>query len=184
MHQGLIVFFKIIALFLLIVVGWVARRRKYPTAETTSTVSLFVVDLTFPALVLTEMLRLDRAELAASWYYPLLGAAVIVIGELVGLITMDLFCKKGGRGTFVFLIAVANWIYLPLPILQGLHGDAGVRAVVLFNVGVMAALWTMGVWTLRWRQAEHRCNSGNHHQPGPAGHDYGRRSCARLSGSA
>jgi predicted permease len=145
-----IVLLKIVAMFLVILVGWVARRKAYLTGETTSTLSRFVVDITIPALVFTQMLRtVNVDELRTQWSLPLLGAAVILIGQAVGLFSMPLFSRKDQRSTFIFLVAVGNWIYLPLPIVEALYGASGVSAVLLFNVGAQMVLWTIGVWTLR-----------------------------------
>ena len=56
MAGWLIVLLQIAAMFLVILLGWVVRRRAYLTAETTSALSRFLVDVTIPALILTQML--------------------------------------------------------------------------------------------------------------------------------
>ncbi len=145
-----VVLLKIAAMFLVILVGWIARRRAYLTAETTSTLSRLVVDVTMPALIFTQMLRtVNPEELLGGWYLPLLGGLVIIIGHGVGLLTAPLFSRRDQRSTFIFLIAIANWVYLPLPIIQALYGDSGVRELLIANVGSQLVLWTLGVWTLR-----------------------------------
>jgi hypothetical protein len=144
------VLLKILAMFLVILVGWVARRRAYLTAETTRALSRFVVDVTMPALIVTQMLRtVDASTLAADWYLPLLGGGVLILGNAVGLLAAPFFTRRGERNTFIFLAMVANWVYLPLPIVQTLYGDEGVRMLLLTNVGSQLVLWTLGVWTLR-----------------------------------
>lgn len=149
-ESWLVVLLKIASMFLVILAGWVARRRAYLTSETTSTLSRFVVDVTIPAMVFTQMLRtVDAGSLRASWFIPLLGVAVLLVGHFIGLFTVPLFSRRDQRGTYIFLIAIANWIYLPLPIIQALYGDDGVRTVLLFNVGAQLLLWSLGVWTLR-----------------------------------
>jgi len=150
MPGWLSVLLKILAMFLVILVGWLARRRAYLTAETTRALSRFVVDITMPALIITQMLRtVDARTLAADWYLPLLGAGVLVLGNGVGLLAAPLFARRGERNTFIFLAMVANWVYLPLPIVQTLYGDEGVRMLLLTNVGSQLVLWTLGVWALR-----------------------------------
>ncbi len=150
MSDWLIVLLNIAAMFLVILAGWVARRRGYLNAETTGTLSRFVVDLTMPAMVFTQMLRtVDPARLRASWFEPLLGAGIFLLGLLLGLLFLPLCKTQDQRGTCVFLIAVANWIYLPLPIVHALYGDDGVRTILLFNIGAQVVLWSVGVWTLQ-----------------------------------
>jgi len=150
MPAWLSVLLKILAMFLVILVGWLARRRAYLTAETTRALSRFVVDITMPALIATQLLRtVDARALAADWYLPLLGMAVLAIGHVAGLLAAPLFAPRNERNTFIFLAIVANWVYLPLPIVQTLYGDQGVRILLLANVGSQLVFWTLGVWVLR-----------------------------------
>jgi predicted permease len=58
------------------------------------------------------------------------------------------FSGKAQRNTFIFLVAIPNWIFLPLPIAQALYGDIGVRTVLLCNAGAQLVLWSFGVWIL------------------------------------
>jgi len=150
MPNALTVLLNILAMFLVILVGWVARRRGYLTAETTGALSRFVVDLTMPALILTQMLKTVTLEsLRQDWYLPLLGAAVLGLSFVVGWLTAPVLSDRGERNTFMFLVMVANWVYLPLPIVQALYGDRGVQLLLLSNLGAQLMLWTLGVWSLR-----------------------------------
>lgn len=150
MPPWLSVLLKILAMFLVILVGWMARRRGYLSAETTRALSRFVVDLTMPALIFTQMLGTVSGEsLRADWFLPLLGGGVLILGNLVGLGLAPLFTRRGERSTFIFLAMIANWVYLPLPIIQTLYGADGVRMLLLTNVGSQIVLWTLGVWALR-----------------------------------
>lgn len=144
-----VVFLKITAMFLVIVAGWLARRRGFLAAEFTATLSRLVVDVAFPALVFTQMLRtVDAASLREGWFAPLLCGLLIFIAYFVGLLLAPLFSGKAQRNTFIFLVAIPNWIFLPLPIAQALYGDTGVRTVLLCNVGAQVVLWSFGVWIL------------------------------------
>jgi hypothetical protein len=144
-----IVLVKIAAMFLVIVVGWAVRRRGYLPAETTSILSRFVIDIAFPALVFTEMLRsVTPGALREGWFAPLLMGVLIVIAYGAGLLVAPWFCRSEQKNTFVFLAAIPNWIFLPLPIVAAMYGDAGVRTLLLDNVGAQLMLWSFGVWIL------------------------------------
>ena len=144
-----VVLIKIAGMFLVIVIGWLARRRGFLAAEFTATLSRLVVDVAFPALVFTQMLRtVDAAALREGWFSPLLCGLLIVVAYLVGLVVSPLFSGKGQRNTFIFLVAIPNWVFLPLPIAEALYGSAGVRTVLLGNVGAQLVLWSFGVWIL------------------------------------
>ncbi|HZP61072.1 MAG TPA: AEC family transporter, partial [Opitutaceae bacterium] len=100
-------------------------------------------------LVFTQMLQtVDVAALRAEWYSPLFCGLLIFIAYFTGLLLAPLFSNRTQRPTFLFLTAIPNWIFLPLPIAQALYGDAGVRTVLLCNVGAQFVLWSFGVWIL------------------------------------
>jgi predicted permease len=144
-------------MFLVILLGWLARRRGYLADATMSVMNRFVIDMAFPALVFTQMLRtVDGATLRAGWYVPLLAAGLIVLTWIVGVASAPLFASGKERSTFVFCVAIPNWVFLPLPIADALFGDDGVRVILLANVGAQLVLWSLGVWIfhahLSWRQ--------------------------------
>jgi predicted permease len=144
-----VVLIKIAAMFLVIVAGWLARRRGFLAAEFTAILSRLVVDVAFPALVFTQMLRtMDGAALREGWFCPVLCGLLIVVAYGVGLALAPLFGGTAQRNTFLFLVAVPNWVFLPLPVAEALYGAAGVRTVLLFNAGAQLVLWSFGVWIL------------------------------------
>ena len=143
-----VVLLKIASMFLVIVVGWLARRLGFFAAQFTTTLSRLVVDVALPALVFTQMLRtVDAAALRQEWLSPLLCSGLFFVAYLAGLALSPLFATKENR-TFLFVITIPNWLYLPLPIAEALYGDAGVRAVLLCNIGAQIVLWSFGVWIL------------------------------------
>ncbi len=149
MSNTLVVVVKIAAMFMVILVGWLARRRSYIDAKTTSLLATFTTDVSLPALVLTQMLQtVSWQTLKSGWLFPLLAIVVLLLGELIGWIGWRLFCTRRQAPTFIFAVSLANWIYLPLPIVQELYGPAGVQILLLCNIGAQVALWTLGVATL------------------------------------
>ncbi len=149
MPGTLVVFEKILAMFLVIMAGWLVRRRGLADASLTSLLSRFTTDIALPALIFSQMLtKVDQRALMASWAVPLAAAGVLGLGQLVAWLTWRFFCTSPQAPTFIFVVSIANWIYLPLPIVQALYGDHGIRILLLCNVGVQVYLWTVGVATL------------------------------------
>jgi len=149
MSESRVVLIKIAGMFLIILAGWLARRRGFLKDEASGILSRIVVDAAFPALVFTQMLRtVDAASLRQDWLLPLLPFPLVAIAYLVGLGIAPLFGGKPQRNTVLFLITSPNWVFLPLPIAEALYGSAGVRVILLCNVGAQLALWSIGVWIL------------------------------------
>ncbi len=147
MLQSKIVFLKIIVMFLVMVVGWWSARREYLSATLTKSLSLLVVQLTFPALVFVQMLEsVSYESLRRGWWIPVFAVLSIVLAAWVGKAMVSLFrVPAENRKTFVFLAALPNWVFLPLPIAIALYGADGVRFVLLYNLGAQIVLWTYGI---------------------------------------
>ncbi len=155
MAESRVVLIKIAGMFLLILAGWAARRRGLLKEEASAILSRIVVDAAFPALVFTQMLRtVDAAVLRQDWLLPLLPLPMVLVAYLAGLGIAPLFGGKAQRNTVLFLITSPNWVFLPLPIAEALYGSAGVRVVLLCNVGAQLALWSIGVWILHGEVAQ------------------------------
>jgi len=149
MAGWLVVFEKTLTLFLVMALGAVAAARNLWKKETSQTLSTLLIDLIFPCYVFVHILRtLDGLTLRREWYGPLLGFLIIAFGHLIGALFSSLLQDRQQRPTFIFLVAITNWIYLPLPIAEALFGDQGVRTILLINVGAQAAIWTLGVAAL------------------------------------
>jgi predicted permease len=147
--ESRIVLVKIAGMFMVILAGWLARRRGAVKGEVTSALSRIVVDVAFPALVFTQMLAtVDASVVREGWILSLVPVALVVVAFVVGLALAPLFGGRAQRNTVLFLVASPNWVFLPLPIAEALYGAAGVRAVLLCNVGGQLALWSIGVWIL------------------------------------
>jgi len=107
MSDFLVVLLKIASMFLVMALGWAARKRALITDETGRVLSRLLVDMIFPALVFTQMLRTVNSQvLCEGWFVPILGAAVIVIAKGWGILGMPLFRHKGTLSTAVFLVAM------------------------------------------------------------------------------
>ena len=155
MPEARVVLIKIAGMFLLILAGWLARRRGWLREEASGILSRIVVDAAFPALVFTQMLRtVDVASLRQDWLLPLLPFPLVASAYLAGLVVAPLFGGKSQRNTVLFLITSPNWVFLPLPIAEALYGGPGVRVILLCNVGAQLALWSIGVWILHGNIAQ------------------------------
>jgi predicted permease len=150
MFESQIVLLKIGMMFLVMLAGWWTCRQGYLNAALTRALSVWVVQVTFPALVFTQMLvTVNGPGLRRDWWVPILAAFVLAVSGAVGYVLTRL-CRVpvASRRTVIFVTGVPNWVFLPLPIVESLYGADGVRLVLMFNVGAQVMLWTVGVRTL------------------------------------
>ncbi len=153
MDAAWIVLQKTGIMFLVMLAGGWAGRRGWLGEPVTQGLSRLVVDIAYPALVFTQLVRtVTVPTLRAGWWIPLMAVVVILGSAAVGRLgARVLRVPPDSRRTFVFLVAMPNWVYLPLLIAAGLYGADGVRVVLLFNVGAQVVIWTEGVRMLHGR---------------------------------
>ena len=146
MPPTLLVTLKIVTMSVVILIGWLCRRRGMISGETTSTLARFTTDITLPTLIFFQMIdTVDLQSLKDGWMVPLLGMAVITLGHVVGWACWRLFARREQAPVFILVCGLSNWIYLCLPIAQGLYGKEGLKNLFLANVGIQVLFWTLGV---------------------------------------
>jgi hypothetical protein len=141
-----------IMLLLVILTGLLLRKKGVFDRRSTERLSGFVLDIAFPALVFTSMLRTaDPQVLAECWHLPLTGIAILLLGLGTGYLVSPLLGASGApsRGSAAFAIGTPNWLFIPLPIAIALYGEQGERIVLLVNVGALLVFWSAGVWIVR-----------------------------------
>ncbi|GDX83892.1 hypothetical protein LBMAG42_57030 [Deltaproteobacteria bacterium] len=138
---------EIAVLALIVAAGAVGLRRV--SAEALNTLSRSVVDVALPALVFSQLLATTTAaDLQRDALVPVLGFALLAVAALVGLLAAPL-TPEPVRPTVTFLVAVPNWLYLPLPVAAAAWGAEGSRYVLLVNVGALLFIWGVGPRILR-----------------------------------
>ena len=114
-----------------------------------SILSRLVLDVSLPALAFTAIVKTAAPESPGdTLLIPIIGFGVFTLAALCGAVLAVLVASPPRRRTLIFVIAVPNWIYLPLPIAAGLYGAIGTRTVLLINVGALLWLWTAGSFIL------------------------------------
>ncbi len=146
---------KLGGMFFVMGVGWWLRRARWLEAGSAATMSRITIGVAFPCLTLDQMLRtLDRTALQQSLPLIGLGFLLMVVSAALGFgLARGLAGEPPRLRTVAFLIAIPNWIFLPLPLAQSLAGEVGTRTVLLLNVPAQVILWTVGLGLLRgaWR---------------------------------
>lgn len=149
LQLGFTIFTTILAMFVVAGTGWQLRRTGILTAGMTSTLSRLITDLVFPALAVSKLITLVSWQNITESLATLgVGAAVLAGGFITGELYARAVLPRASRNTGAFLAAMPNWIFMPLPLVTVLHGDHGIRALLLINVAMQFLLWTAGIWML------------------------------------
>lgn len=144
-------FLSMVSVFLMIAIGFLARRRRWIDAETTSNLSRLTMTLFYPALIFSALTqRFDRMGLARSWPLPAGAFMIAAIGFGAGwLLSRKVrFADSRERGVFRFQCTMNNYSFLPLPLLLMLRGEDAVAALLFSALGSEIACWTLGIMSL------------------------------------
>lgn len=153
--EPLILGLKIVAMFLVMAVGFISRRRELITADSTVVLARLCTDITLPPLIFMQMVRtVDLPSLQVNWIIPLLAIAGISIGCLIGWTNWRLFARRPQAPVYIFASGMSNWIYLPLPIVDAIYGKTGLQALFLCNLGLQPLFWSMGIAILHGGQID------------------------------
>lgn len=155
--EPLILGLKIVAMFLVIAVGFWGRRRGIITADSTAVMARLCTDVTLPALIFVQMVQtVDLSSLRVGWALPLVAVAGTCLGWILAWVNWRLFAKPSQAPVFLFCSGMSNWIYLPLPMVLAIYGQRGSQALFLCNLGLQPLFWSMGVAILHGGKIDSR----------------------------
>ncbi|MDP2137457.1 MAG: AEC family transporter [Candidatus Didemnitutus sp.] len=148
MTSYLQLFLTVLPVLVLIALGVLLRRAEWIKAEAEESLFNLVIKVLTPCLIFdavagNAMLREPGNLLMA----PLTGFGLTLLGIAVGYgVARGLGLGVGqGLRTFALTVGIANYGYLPLPIMESLFGPESRGLLLVHNVGVEAAIWTGGV---------------------------------------
>lgn len=137
--------------FGLIAVGVILRRVHWIEGEAETSLIRLVVNVCMPCLVFESVagngaLR-DPSNVVVP---PFVGFAITAVSVWLCLSVAKAIglTVGGGRRTFAVVTGICNYGYLPLPIMAAIWGRESQGILLVHNVGVEAAMWTVGVLVL------------------------------------
>lgn len=144
--------------FIMMTVGWGARRVRWLNREADDSILKLVVNVLYPCLVFDTVLQNPLLRNPENLLFPpLVGFAAVVLGFAVAYQAGKAIGLVEGRGlrTFAFAVGIFNYGYIPIPIITALFGRETLGVMFLHNVGVELAMWTVGILLLTaapWRE--------------------------------
>jgi hypothetical protein len=141
----------VLPVFALIGVGVAVRRVHWIEGEAETSLIRLVVNVCYPCLIFESVSANTALQSPGNLLLPpLLGFGVTWLGIRAGLLVAKLIGLHVGTGlrTFALAVGIANYGYLPLPIMNAMWGSESLGVLLVYNVGVEIAIWTVGVLVL------------------------------------
>ena len=141
----------VLPVFVLIGIGVVVRRLHWIEGDAETSLIRLVVNVTYPCLIFESVAGNAALRSPGNLIVPpLMGFGITVLGIYAGLYVAKLIGLQIGTGlrTFALAVGITNYGYLPLPIMGAIWGPESRGVLLVHNVGVEAAIWTVGVLVL------------------------------------
>lgn len=139
---------QVLVLFLLIVIGWVARKSGVMDDTAIGRFSAFVLNVTLPALILTalqrsfsgELLRQSGVTLAlALSIYAASFALAFVYPKIIG-------ANAHERGVHSYAIIFSNVGYMGYPVVEAVLGKEALFHLAIYNIPFNLFAFGFGAW--------------------------------------
>jgi predicted permease len=141
----------VLPVFVVIGVGVFVRRWHWIEGEAETSLIRLVVNVCYPCLIFESVAgNAGLREPGNLLLPPLIGFGVTWLVIHVGLVVAKGIGLHVGSGlrTFALAVGVTNYGYLPLPIMEGIWGPESRAVLMVHNVGVEIAIWTVGLLVL------------------------------------
>lgn len=141
----------VLPVFAVIGVGVVVRRQHWIEGEAETSLIRLVVNVCYPCLIFESVATNAALQSPENLLLPpLMGFAITFLGIRAGLLVAKAIGLHVGSGlrTFALAVGITNYGYLPLPIMEAMWGPESRGVLLVHNVGVEIAIWTVGVLVL------------------------------------
>jgi predicted permease len=141
----------ILPVFALIAVGVALRRRHWIEGEAEASLIRLVVQVCMPCLVFDTIIGNGSLRNPANLLLPpLAGFGLAAVGIGVSHLAGRAAGLSNGTGlrTFALSAGICNYSYLPFPIVGGLWGARTQGVLLVHNMGVDLAIWSVGIVVL------------------------------------
>lgn len=140
-------------LFFLGAIGYILVRREVLGHEGLKTLSRLVVEIVFPAMIFTQLVRNFSFSLYPEWWiFPLISILIIAFGFIVGSIFLYFLKGTSHKEQFLGLVAFQNSGYLPLGLIASLLPQAKADVILIYLflllLGFDLLVWSFGVYLL------------------------------------
>lgn len=141
---------QVLVLSLLMAVGWIARVTKTLDDDAVNKLSLFVINVTLPALILSSLQKPFSGDLLKEAGIVLgLSFAVYALSFLLAAFLPELFgVEKRSRGVYRVAVVFSNVGFMGFPVVQTIFGPDALFLLAVYNVPFNLLAFSIGAWLI------------------------------------
>ena len=136
---------QVIVLFVIMVVGFYAKKKKFLNVETDKGLTELLINITLPFMIVTSFNIKYEAAMVSNAKQILIYSFLIHISLI--FISRLFFFKfsKGKQQVFRFITIFSNVGFMGYPVLESIYGGTGIFYAAIFNIPFNLLVWTVGV---------------------------------------
>lgn len=157
--------------FIIVIVGWIARRANIITRENQPQISLLVANVCGPCMCITSALTATERVAFSDLGYIYLVFAILTVSMLfIGFVLPILLRFEGPeRGVVNMMTWLTNIGFLGLPVAVSVYGSNVAVYIALFMIPNTIVLYTYGIWCIGAANSEIKITAKNLINPGMVG---------------
>ena len=147
----LLLFIKMLPLVFMTLAGFALNRLKLIDAAFNRQLSLVVLNVFYPCLIGSSMVRNFTWEtLLQHGFMPVGTVFILLTGWAVGWATLPLLHRQSAstRRCYHFVCLMNNYSFLPILMAASLWGEKAIALIIFSSLGAELCVWTLGVKTL------------------------------------
>ncbi len=151
---------SVLPVYLLLIAGVVLRKTGILRREYDDGIMKLVYSVMLPAFILDKILGSSVVKTGSVVVWAaLIGFGLIMVGILIGMLVGRMMGLERGNGmrTFALASGCQNFGFTAAPVVESLWGGGALALLFVHNIGVEAAMWTVGVMMMsgdkgmRWK---------------------------------
>lgn len=144
------IFEQLITLFLIIAVGYAAKKTHLMDERFDRGLSKVILNAALPSMIIGSVLTAETlptlSDILMTFLVSCAGYAVTVL--IAYLFTAVMRISVGHRGVFRFMLCFGNVGFIGFPVLSAIYGSDALIYATVFNLPFNFLVFTMGAWFL------------------------------------
>ncbi|MFA6736368.1 MAG: AEC family transporter [Saccharofermentanales bacterium] len=135
-----------LVMFLLILVGYTARKLKIVDGNFGRGLSMFLYDFVFPAIIVSSMsIPVDKNDLENSLHLIIISIGMIILMFAISFAAKIIMKTKDSfAGIMSFAMMFPNFTFMAYPVMESLFPDKGLFYISIFTVPVRLIIYVAG----------------------------------------
>ena len=148
-------FGAVFSVLIVVGIGYAARRFSIITAESEASILSLLVNVLVPCFVFSKVVGNEKVKMSANVIYaPLAGFLGVAVPMLLCyliaryILKLKAFEDGASRRTFAVATGLQNYGFVAIPVIDQVFGSGLLGLLLLHNMGVELALWSVGLMLL------------------------------------